>query len=68
MLNKLMDFLTLNYPALKGVRTVAGLLMFVGPGVVDHLIGSSCAVDTTTFCITLKAVGAWFLAMGVRGK
>lgn len=69
MKEKLMDFLTLNYPALKGVRTLAGLLMYLGPQLVDHLLGSGlCADPTKPLCITLNAVAAWFLAMGIRGK
>lgn len=69
MKQKLLDFLTLNYPALKGVRTLAGLLMFLGPQIVDRLLGSGiCANPGSTLCITLNALAAWFLAMGIRGK
>ena len=69
MLSKLLDFLTLNYPALKGVRTLAGLLLYLGPQIVDRLAGSSiCADAGAPLCITLNAVAAWFLAMGIRGK
>ena len=69
MLSKLLDFLTLNYPALKGVRTLAGLLLFLGPQIVDRLLGSSmCADPGSPLCITLNAVAAWFLAIGIRGK
>ena len=69
MLSKLLDFLTLNYPALKGVRTIAGLLLYLGPQIVDHLMGSSiCYNSGSPLCLTLNAVAAWFLAMGIRGK
>ena len=69
MLSKFMDFLTLNYPALKGVRTLAGLLIYLGPQIVDRLLGSSvCANPAAPLCLTLNAVAAWFLAMGIRGK
>ena len=68
MFAKLLDFLTLNYPALKGVRTVAGLIGWFGPQVVDHLLNSSMCATDTPLCLTLKVVSAWFLAMGIRGK
>lgn len=68
MLSKLLDFLTLNYQALKGVRTVAGLLMLLGPQIVERMIATHCSVKESVFCFTLQAVGAWFLSMGIRGK
>lgn len=69
MTERVLEFLTLNYPMLKGKRTLIGLLLYLGPDLLNHVANvGACADSRTAFCLTLQAVAAWFLAMGIRGK
>lgn len=69
MTQRVLEFLTLNYPALKGKRTLIGLLLYLGPDILNHMVTNGpCADSRSAFCLTLQAVAAWFLAMGIRGK
>ena len=69
MIEKVLEFLTLNYPMLKGKRTLIGLLLYLGPDILGHVANTgACADSSTAFCLTIKAVAAWFLTMGIRGK
>lgn len=59
--------LTLDFAALKGWRSVLGLLQLVGPDMIDKLLGSSLCLAHPTICGWLKIFGTWFTIMGVRG-